>query len=270
MDEEFFIARVSFDKVIPEKSLYKHRYSFDYWCRYTEVEKHYEFLISNKAEKDSIVSDSIEMKIINDSIPPVQAEQKQAFATISEPEYVLEKYKYVSDSLVIVDIYDNTGVLTAYEERQYKRGKLTATGRFSAIDDALVAKESFRHDANNRLVNKTVFYPKNYVETKYHYSWNEKHESYNYSFVNFVYKFDLHGFTTRKERYSGNTLLAATVFIYNSFGDIICERETDMLANLVKEIAYEYEYDTNTNWTSCIERRPDGNIFIRKRNIIYY
>ena len=263
MNEEFFIGRSAFDKIVPEKSLYKYSYSFDYWGRYLNAEKYYEFSRPDKADSCSAVNDSIYSQT-GDSL------RNQYPATIKEPRYVLERYKYVSDSTVIVNVYDEAGKLAEYEERHYKNDKLTSVERFSAEDDVLVSKESFLYDLSNRLINKTVFYPKNYVETKYRYSRNKKYESYNYSFRNYVHRFDLNGLTVEKETYSGNVLMSITKYSYNNYGDPIAEQETDMLAKAVKETAYEYEYDTHGNWTLCVERRPDGNIFIRQRRVIYY
>jgi hypothetical protein len=134
----------------------------------------------------------------------------------------------------------------------------------------LVSKESFRYGVNNRLGNKTVFYPKSYTETRYKYSENKKYESYNYTFTNYVYFFNIDGLLTKKETYSGNTLLSFTTYTYNNYADVITERETDMTANVVKETVYEYEYDFKGNWITCVERKPDGNTFMRKRNITYY
>ncbi|MDR2563707.1 MAG: hypothetical protein LBC98_07165 [Prevotellaceae bacterium] len=263
MNEEFFIGRSSFDKIVPEKSLYKYSYSFDYWGKYLEVEKYYEFSRTEKPDSCAAVGDSI----CNSTVDSLQ---NQHPTMIKEPQYVLEKYKYVSDSTVIVNVYDETGKLSEYEERHYKNGKLTSVERFSACDDVLLSKESFLYDLSNRLINKTVFYPKNYVESKYRYSRNKKYESYNYSFKNYAYRFDLNGLTVEKETYSGNVLLAITKYSYNDYGDLVAEQESDMLAKAMKETGYEYEYDASGNWTLCVERRPDGNIFIRKRNMIYY
>jgi hypothetical protein len=117
------------------------------------------------------------------------------------------------------------------------------------------------------LTSRTVFYQNDYLETNYAYYAGEKFES-NSEF-NYRYKFDINGRIASKKTYKGIIFIAETHFYYNDYGDAIMIREIDKNGT-VKKTLYDYTYDSNNNWTLCVEYDSADNIFVRKREIIYY
>lgn len=251
MDESFYLAYNSFDSIVLYKKIYRHRYQFHYDCRYKSVEK---IFYHNKSPCDSTVnlakSDSI-----SESFP---------FA-FKEPGYCFMDYKYVCDSLTVVNIFDKNGNLINYINKKYSGNRLLSEEKYS--DSCLVSKSKFWYNSGNQLLNKTVFYENGYRETNYTYSAGKKLESGDE--FNYHYKFDVNGRISSVKKYKGTTFVSEMRYHYNDYGNVIMTQEVDNSGG-VRKTQYDYTYDSGRNWILCVEYSYSGNIFVRERKITYY
>jgi hypothetical protein len=150
--------------------------------------------------------------------------------------------------------------------RKYAGNRLLSEEKYSGSGN-LVSKSDFRYDSRNKLLNRTVFYQNEYQETNYAYRAGEKFESDNE--FNYRYKFNINGRISNKKTYKGISFTSETHFYYNDYGNVITVREIDK-DGTVKRTLYDYIYDSNNNWTLCVEYDSADNIFVHKREIIYY
>jgi hypothetical protein len=257
LDESFYIAYNSFNNIILQKKLYQFKYKFDNDCRYTSVEKN---LFCNKFPVDSTfkylkVSDSAKIDSVKNSFP----------FTFKEPEYWFIGYKYFSDSVAIVEFYDEHANLKDYIYRKYTDNHILSESKYSGSSE-LISKSGFQYNSENKLLNKTVFYKNGYLQKNYTYPRGKKIETDNE--FSHRYKFNIDGRPTNKKTYKGAMFVSETCFYYNDYGDMIMTQEIG--SDGLKKTLYNYTYDSNHNWTLCIEYNYTGNIFVRKREIIYY
>lgn len=278
--EDFFLAGNSFDRVVPEKILYMRSYTFDKRGNFLEIVREdmlyrpkqacptLDTLVNEQA-MDSIPLSTDSVKISVTSLVPKTDNDELKYGIGEEP-YALEKYVYTNDSICIVNIFDRDNKIIAYEERRYSGDKLVQINRYAALRDVLLSKMNFTYDGKGQLIGKTTYYEKKYYEVSYKHGFGKKYESYNYNFVNYEYCFNLDGQISRKRKYNGKNLLSTTRYTYNEKGDVEEESESDDNMGLVRETKYSYQYDEYGNWTECIERRFDGNVFLRKRMISYH
>jgi hypothetical protein len=251
LDESFYIAYNSFDKIVLQKKLYHFKYKFDNDCKYASVEKN---LFCNKLLEE-LKMDSVKIDSVKNSFPFI----------FKEPEYCFVDYKYLSDSVTIVEYYDKQGNLQDYIHRKHADNRILSESKYSGSGE-LISKSGFLYNSEKKLLNKTIFYKNGYLEKNYSYSRGKKFETDNE--FNHQYKFDIYGRQTNKRTYKGPVFVSETYFYYNDYGDIVMSREIS--DNVIKKTLYKYIYDSNNNWTLCIEYNYTGNIFVRKREIRYY
>jgi hypothetical protein len=165
-----------------------------------------------------------------------------------------------------MEIFDKQGHLQNCINQKYKNKRLQSEEKYTP-SNSLISKSKFWYNSENKLRNKTTFYKNGYRETNYTYSTNKKYETGDN--FNCLYKFDIHGRTSNKKTYKGTTLISETSFHYNHHGELISTCEIDKNGTIKKNI-YDYTYDSNNNWTQCVEYNFTGNIFVRKRKITYY
>jgi hypothetical protein len=256
LDESFYIAYNSFNNIILQKKLYQLKYKFDNDCRYASVEKN---LFYNTFPDDSVfkylTADSVKTDSIKNSFP----------FSLKELDYWFVDYRYLSDSATIVEFYDVQGNLKDYIYRKSAGNRILSESKYSGSGE-LISKSGFRYNQGKKLLNKTIFFKNGYLEQNYTYSRGNKIETDNE--FNHRYKFDVYGRQTNKKTYKGATFISETSFYYNDYGDIIMTQEIGR--GSLKKNLYNYTYDSNRNWTLCIEYNHTGNIFVRKREITYY
>jgi hypothetical protein len=165
-----------------------------------------------------------------------------------------------------VEFFDSAGNLTHYINKKYANNRLISEEQYTASGQ-LISKSRFWYNSKNQLFNKTVFYKNNYRETHYSHSAGEKFETGEE--FNYRYRFDINSRVSNKKTYRGTTLLSEMQLYYNNFGDLVMTHETDK-TGVMRKTLYDYTYDSNRNWTVCVEYNYTGNIFVRKRKITYY
>jgi hypothetical protein len=252
MDESFYLAYNSFDNIVLYKKIYHHTYQFYYDSRYKSVEKNFYY---NKLPHDSIIN-----LMKSDS-----ASEYFPFA-FKEPEYYFMDYKYVCDSLTVIDIFDKHGNLTNCINRKYADNRLLSEEKYAGSRN-LISKSKYWYNSGNQLINKTVFYENGYRETNYTYPAGEKRESGDE--FNYRYKFDINSRISSVKTYRGIAFVSETRYYYNDYGNVIMSQERENTGN-IKKTQYDYAYDSSGNWILCVEHSHSGNIFVRKRNITYY
>jgi hypothetical protein len=257
MDESLYIAYNSFDNIVLDKKIYHHRYQFHYDSRYKSVEKNFYY---NKSPHDS----TFIQPTVN--TPQSDFSLNRFPSSFKEPEYCLADYQYIADSLTVVDFRDTAGNLLHYISKKYANNRLQSEERYTG-SGKLITKSRFWYNSKNQLINKTVFYENDYRETHYSYSAGEKFETGGE--FNCRYRFDINSRVSSKKTYRGTTLLSETKLYYNDYGDLATTREIDA-SGATRTTLYEYSYDSNRNWTVCVEYNYTGNIFVRKREITYY
>ncbi|MDR1338919.1 MAG: hypothetical protein LBK58_02520 [Prevotellaceae bacterium] len=253
MDESFYIADSRFDTIVLQTKLYQYKYRFHHDSRYMSVEK--KLFPGSPASSDSILS-----------VPETDSVKQPFPHAFKEPGYCFINYRYVSDSLTVLEITDAHGSLISRIDRKYAGRRLLSEERYSG-SGSLLSKSGFRYDSRHRLLNSAVFYENGYRETDYAYSPGEKIESG--SEFNCRYRFDINGRVSDRRTYRGVAPVAETHFEYNGCGDLIAMQEIDR-EGTVNRTVYEYSYDSGNNWTLCVEYSCTGNIFVRKREITYY
>jgi hypothetical protein len=176
------------------------------------------------------------------------------------------KYKYVSDSLTVVDVFDEQGNPTNRINKRYAGNRLLSEEKY-ADSCKLISKSKFWYNSGNQLLNKTVFYENGYRETNYRYSAGEKLESGDE--FNYQYRFDINSRISSVKTYKGTNFVSEKRYRYNDYGNVITTQEVDNTGD-IKKTQYDYTYDSNGNWILCVEYSYSGNIFVRERKITYY
>jgi hypothetical protein len=174
-------------------------------------------------------------------------------------------YKYVFDSLTVIDVFDEHGNLINYINKKYTGNRLLSEEKYAG--SYLISKSKFWYNSGNQLLNKTIFYENGYRETNYTYSAGEKLESGDEA--NYRYKFDINSRISSIKTYRGITFISEMCYYYNDYGNVIMTQEVDNNGG-IKKTQYDYTYDSNKNWIMCVEYSYSGNIFVRERKITYY
>jgi hypothetical protein len=165
-----------------------------------------------------------------------------------------------------VDFFDQQDRLMYYINKTYANNRRLSEEKYSASGKPVV-KSKFWYNSKNQLQNTTVFYENDRRETYYTYSPGEKFETGEE--FNSLYRFDVNGRISSQTTYDGVTFVSVKRFSYDAYGNVTMTLETDK-NNHIKKTLYDYVYDFNSNWTLCVEYNYSGNIFVRKRTIIYF
>lgn len=250
--ESFFSAENSFEQVVPEVKFYYKTLKFDYEGRLQETSfTNYLTKIKNTTE------------ITNDSIDKFFIKQFEA-------PFIRKVHYYTSIGSCIVNIYNGEKELIAYEERNSLNGRLYQINRYSGQLDILISKTNYTYTLQGRILTERTYFEKNYFEKRYQYSIGLKQESFNFSFENYRYTYDCKNRLTSKSKYWGDNPVSVIYYFYNKQGDIILEQKVDKASKLTEETTFTYTYDKYGNWITCVERRFDGNVFVKERVITYY
>jgi hypothetical protein len=252
MEERFYLAQNVLDSIILKKKIYENRYEFDYYSRYKSIEK-------------NLILNINDFTLLNDSINTDSLMNVFPFS-FKENEYILTKFNYLSDTLLLEEYFDRNGKQISSINKIYGNGRILNEKQF-LTDGTVVSKINYSYDTRNRLVHKITFMENGYTETHYSYSMDEKTETENSSSC--IYRYDVHGKIISKKIYSGVKQIAETTYGYNINGDMVAETEINVNGEVEKN-RYEYVYDNKNNWKVCVEYNFSGNIFVRTRNITYY
>lgn len=269
IEEEFYYASYSFDKIELNQKLYKRYYVFDTCGRYAEFLHVNVFFAPNTQTKHDTIAGKFEHDSVQIEIDSINALSAWRDKEYTEPDYIREEYKYINDSVYMVSRFNKQGYLTGYDDCRKSNGKLTLIKSYSSNDN-LLSKTDYMYDAKQRLIEKSKYFEKTSYKTYFKYNLGRKYETHSYTAQHAVLSFNQQGLVGKQKIYVGDTHQATIHYSYNKFGNFTKIKESNKVTKQERETSFNYKYDEYGNWQERIEKRNDGNIFVTRRLISYY